>query len=389
MVQRHPLRPGRLTADIRDRGDLLGDAEHAVAVRRAQRADLASSGRALGSELPDCVEQPVPGVAVQLAVHADQGLVNQCPEQVEHLGRADLALRAHSLGHLQCPAVEYRQPAEQQLLGGIEQLVAPFHGGPQRLLARWRGPVAVGEQFEPVGQPGSDLLDRQGPCPGRRKLDRQRHAIKRAADVSDRGKASFAAAEVRPHGRSPLEEELNSLAPRHLAGVGDFAGRGLRQPQRGNPPDEFAADAERLAARRDHPQSRASGEQPLHEFRARLHQVLARVQDEQHGARAQRLGERVGQQPVGLLANAERRGHQRHDPAGLARGCLARDPGHQPACSGCGAGLVEIDIGQVSDPHPARILRAEHRAEPEREPGLADPARTAQRQRPDPAENRG
>src|SRR5260221_4870598 len=70
MVQRHPLRPGRLTADIRDRGDLLGDAEHAVAVRCAQRTELASSGRVLGSESPDCVEQAVPGVSVQLAMHA-------------------------------------------------------------------------------------------------------------------------------------------------------------------------------------------------------------------------------------------------------------------------------------------------------------------------------
>ena len=119
-----------------------------------------------------------------------------------------------------------------------------------------------------------------------------------------------------------------------------------RQAQRGNPPDDLAADSERLPAGRDHPQPRAGGQQPVHQLGAALHHVLAGVQDQQHGLRAERLGERVGQRPVGLGPDAEGRADHRHQPfTGLGsawRGARAARPGD----SG------DLGVGQVGDPDP-------------------------------------
>ncbi len=65
--------------------------------------------------------------------------------------------------------------------------MAPVDGGAQRLLPGRRGPVAGGEQLEPISKALRDLVCRQGPDPSGGQLDRERNAVKRAADRRDAG----------------------------------------------------------------------------------------------------------------------------------------------------------------------------------------------------------
>ena len=67
---------------------------------------------------------------------------------VEAVARADL------LGRLQLEAAgEDREPAEQQLLVRLEQVVAPLERRGQRLLPGRRGVAAAAQQAEAVVEP--------------------------------------------------------------------------------------------------------------------------------------------------------------------------------------------------------------------------------------------
>ena len=75
---------------------------------------------------------------------------------------------ASAASSVKAPA-KTREPDEQRLLGRGEQVVAPVHRRPERLLARQGRAPPAGEQAEAVVQPGGDRLDGQRPAPAARR----------------------------------------------------------------------------------------------------------------------------------------------------------------------------------------------------------------------------
>ena len=229
------------------------------------------------------------------------------------------------------------------------------------MLAGRGGPVARGQQPEPVVEPGADLFHRQRPDPGRGQFDRQRQAIERAADRGDRGGVVRADHESGAGCGGPVGEQADGLIAMRLPGrrIGAHRGHGKRW----HPPDRLGRDAQRLTARDQQPQPRRVGQQLAAQLGARVDQVLAVVEGEQQQARPQRVGERLGQRAPGLFADA---GDRRH-----ARGHLVR----------------MSQVSQLDEAHPVGKLIRGHGQDPQREPGLPDAPGPAQGQRADVAQH--
>ena len=137
------------------------------------------------------------------------------PDVVDHgLDRRDLRIREH------------RQQLEQALLAGLEELVAPVHRRPQRLLALGEVAGTAAQQAEPVVEPVAQHLRREQREAGGRELDRQRQAIEPAADLRDGGGVVVRQLEVRVDDAGAVDEQLHGL---ELAdGLAPWRGRGRR-----------------------------------------------------------------------------------------------------------------------------------------------------------------
>ncbi len=157
--------------------------------------------------------------------------------------------------------------------------------------------VTAAQQREPVLQAAVNLLDRHGPHPGRGELDGQRQAVKPADDA---GHGLLGQPDAGPRGDRPLAEQLRRVAHLQLAEQVDALG----------------GDRERRAAGGQHAQVGRGRDQEGGEFRGRLDQVLAVVQDQQ----ARRLPEplRDPRPDVGSLLGGQ-------GPAGADRVTDAED----------------------------------------------------------------
>ena len=119
-------------------------------------------------------------------------------------------------------------------------------------------------------------------------------------------------------------------------------------------PDALGGDAQRLAAGGDDLESGRAGQQPLAQAGARVDQVLAVVQHQQHAAMPEGLGERVEQRPAWLLVDADDGGQPGHDVLGLPQ------------------------VAELDEPGAVREVARDGVEQPEREPRLADAAGAAQ-----------
>ena len=287
----------------------LRRAQHVVAERVLKAGRLAGLSQGRGRELPERVEHPVARVPEHRPLGHHQRLIHQRGDQRQNVPDRDALIGAHRLGHLQRPAREDRQPPEQGLLRGREQVITPLQGGAQGALARRSGPVAGRQQPEPVAQPGADLLRRQDPDPGRGQLDRQRQAVERPADRGDGGRVLRTDGKSRARRGAPVREQADGLVTERVPGRRVRA-RG-RHRQGRHPPGGLARHAQRLAARHEYRQPRRAGQQPPDHLGTRVDQVLAVIQGQEQPARPQGVGERIQQRAPGFLADADGRGHPR------------------------------------------------------------------------------
>ena len=346
---RHPHRLG-----------LLHHGQRVVPQPQLDGRGLARVGEPLGRVRADAVQQPVPRLAEHFRLHHDQGLVHQRRGQVDDLTGRQAVIGTDLLGHLQRPAREHRQAAQQHLLRPGQQVMAPVDGRPERALPGRRGPAARAEQGEPVTQPVGDLLSGQHGHPRCGQLDGQRHPIQRPADRGHRHRVALGDGETRAGGRGPVGEQLDRLIAREFLGIGHRPGG--RDIERDHLPDGFLRDAQRFLAGHQDAQPGAAGEQPLAQPGARIDQVLAAVQHDQDVPFFQRAGQRVQQRPAGLAIHADERGHPGHDQVRFPQ------------------------IAQLDDAHPVRELAADHAEQPQRQAGLADAARAAQGERSRPVQ---
>jgi hypothetical protein len=202
---------------------------------------------------------------------------------------------------------------------------------------------------EPVRHSG----DAQRTRPRRRQLDRQRHPVQPAADLSDGVqlvRVRVVGATLRP---DPLDEQRDRVAHVVLAD--------RRDRQRSERHHLLTADHQRLAARGHHRDSRRCMQQPLDELRHTAHHVLAVVEHEHRGSWLEVLDQPVLDRLARRCAHTQRGGD-----------LIADRP--------FGADQSEID-----EPHPgpdhAPVARFDH------QPGLAHPADTDDRDQPAPVDH--
>jgi hypothetical protein len=119
-----------------------------------------------------------------------QRLVDQRGEMVEHAPWLEPGVAGDRLGELDGePAGTDAKPSQHGLLVGLEQVVAPFEGGAQGLVARQRRAHAAGQQPEARVEVVANGAEPEGRGPRCRQLDRQRQAVEATADVDDEREA--------------------------------------------------------------------------------------------------------------------------------------------------------------------------------------------------------
>ena len=298
-------------------------------------------------------------VAVRRVELADEALVEQRAEAVEGVelrpGRV-VQVGRHRLDRLDRRPGEDRQQLEQSLLGGRQQLVAPFDRRAKRLLALRQVAGAAAERLEAAGEPIPERVGREEVEAGGRELDCKRQPVEAAADLGDRGGVVVGQPEVRPDAASPLDEQLDRLELAEVVGRG--ARRSRWERQRRNRHHVLASHAQRLAARHEHLQARAVGEQPDERRRGNRH-LLEVVEDDQDLLRAELAAQLVERRALGGVAEADR----------------GRDQGEHGVAVGCRDEFDEVDA--VGEPVDLVGGGADG------EPGLAAAAGTGQRDEPD------
>ena len=175
--------------------------------------------------------------------------------------------------------------------------MAPVDGGAQRALPGRGGPVAGGEQAEPVGPGARRSAQRTARGPALRPA--RWPAARRPAPGRPRRRPPRCAGdgESRAGRRRPGRRTAAPPRSRESPAIGRPR-PARRRYQRRHLPDGFSAatrSGSRLVTRTRSPG--AAGEQPLAEPGARVDQVLAVVQRQQHAVAAQRRGQRVQQRP--------------------------------------------------------------------------------------------
>ena len=297
----------------------------------------------------------------------EERLVGQGIEEVVDVDLGEL--RAHS------PCRRRRRTGREdgEALGErplvlIQQVPTPFHDGTQRAVARHRGSAPAREQPEAVVDPGGDRGHRQDAQPRRRQFDRQRQAVQPADDL-DHGSDGRAVDDEARAGRGrPLGEELDGrrghcLRRRRVD---------RRQAERRHGTEGLTGDVERLPARGEDPDPRASRQQIVDQLRRRRDHVLAVVDDEEHV----RLGE-GGEQASGRVGV-------------VAVGGALQQLG-DPVAEGGEDGLFDAvrlgDRCQLDEPHAVVDSAHPPRGDLVRQSCLAGATRAHERRQPTPLEH--
>jgi hypothetical protein len=93
------------------------------------------------------------------------------------------------------------------LLG--QEIVTPFHGREQSLLAFGRRAAAACQQFEATIQQPRELMKPEAGQAGRRQLDRERNTVEATANLAESKSIIFRGRKGSPNIAHPLEQHLN------------------------------------------------------------------------------------------------------------------------------------------------------------------------------------
>ena len=277
---------GHLCAQAGERVEVARVPEGALVgcglLRRATRRVVRASHRprrglqSVEGEGPQRVEQR----EVLVARYGERPIDDR-RDEVERVDRQ--LVSGDRLSSVECERTgEDSEPPEERLLRGIEQVVAPLHRRAQRPLARVARVAVPAEESEAVVEPFEDVRGREDGHPGRGQLDREG------------SRSTLAQMSVTASVFSRLSAKSGRTARARSPNSRTASGR-----PRGHRPHDFAVDAERLAARREQPQSGTPAQQRVGRPRTHCDEVLARVEHEQavlvadpRGHCVERLGQR-------------------------------------------------------------------------------------------------
>jgi hypothetical protein len=208
------------------------------AMNAAQFMFLGAAGQLFGAQGADRLQHPIAD-AVAMPRNRDQRFARQRIDDVAYVECIEIAAGADRFRRLERETTGKRRRAQQRLPVPVgEQIIGPLHRMEQRPVAFAERARPAGEKAQTLAEPVEDLAGRERSAAGDRKLDRQRNAVERAADLSDLSVDDFRT-EPRRDGLRPFDEELHRR------------GRGARRFQRRERPDMLAADGQRLAAGHD------------------------------------------------------------------------------------------------------------------------------------------
>ncbi len=290
----------------------------------------------LPTELAQRLRQAVAD-PVATAVGHDHRLLHEIVQCGDDVRFVDAPVTQHRPRRLGVEASgEHRRPFEHRARTIIEQVVRPGHGCPQRLLSS-RARTAA-QQPEAVVQTLEDVGQRRGSDAPGGELDRQRDPVEPATDRLDRGTIGLRHRHRVVNRLGPLTEELEGVARAH----------------RHHGHDPLAGQPERFSTRRQDRRRRGSGLHGGDDVRHARSEVLAVVQDQQR-RRPRRQAGNDGVDAGGLQPCSDGRRHDTDD--GFRRG------------DGC----------EVDEPHPTWEPGGVEQTGLDRQPRLADPARSDQR----------
>ena len=328
--------------------------EVALGVPPAQLLELALGLETFERILTDRLEQTEARLAVGAVRLADEALVDERGETLEHLPEVHL-VAADGVGDLQrATAREDTEPRQQGLLGRLEQVVAPVDRVAERALPCRQVVRAAGEEVEPLLEPPQDRLRREQLHPSCRELDRERKTVEAPADPRHCGRVLVRELEARLDRAGAVEEELDGgRACERASALTVRLGQGERR-HRELP---LLAQAQRGLARHERGHSGRRAEQLVDERRRGQH-LLEVVEHEQAGIVSQPSRDRLDERHVGGFLDAEHARDRRAHDFGVA------------------------DRGQVDEERSAE-LSSELRGRSEGEPRLARAARAGERYEPD------
>ena len=330
-VQVEPAHGGGLVR-ASPRGPGVGDQrDRPGGVPGTQRRRARIGGQPGPAERPQGVQHPV-GDRVRVVPLNQRPVheVGQCPR-----GSADGGHR----GHLDRSG-EYGEPDEQLAGGLVQQPVGPLDDVAERPVPGFCGAPATAERVEriveDVQQPGQP--DRRDPSGG--QLERQRQPVEPGADPGQQ-RVVGGGHRVRSERGDPVGEQVH----RRTTG------------QRDDRQDLLTVHPQRLPAGGQHVHPRCAQRDRLDQRGHRVQHVLAVVEHQQLVADREHLDDPGAQAARPGVGQPQRGGHR-----GLDR--------------------VPTGPGQLDDQHPVGVPVDEGRGRVPGQPGLADPAGSAQRQHP-------
>ena len=349
MVRGRPLPRRQHVLDLRPdrphRLRLIGGIE--VVVRLEQRREALRMARLRVDQGLAVLAQPVGRELLDERMEAVATFVDATEQALvvqrrEHRQR-DIGDRER--GFARASAAKHREPSQRALLCGRQQSPGMLETRPQAALANGWIAQRLVEELEGAPQVGSDLVDRQDPHPGRRELDRQRHAFDRAHDVLDSVEVALEP-ERRLNGTRAQLEQADGVVRVQRGRLG-LVGIGHRQALERQQP--LAGDRGPDARGEQHAQF-GQGLQQARDPRAEAREMLAVVEHEQRATASEALRDR-GRRVAAVSLEPQPRRDPRCDLQQL-RDIFQRDP--------------EDAVGK---PVPEALDRGES------DPALADPAR--------------
>ena len=301
------LQPGR---------GLIGHSQRVPSQGRGRSGILARRGQQPGPVGAQRLQHHIPGPAIGAGPRRDQ---QRAVHQVQH--RRPGPGPGDRLGGLQGERPrEHRDPAEHPPLVLIEQLVAPLHGGRQRLLPAGRQPVPGRQQREPVIDPVQQLRHPQRLHPRRRQLDRQRHPIQPRHQPPHQRPGLPIQHEMRIRAAGPVREQ------RHRFGSLEVRIIGAGHQQRRQPVPGLPRGPQRLLAGRQDPHIIAGSQQLGAQRRNRADHMLAAIQHQQQLPPGQHTLQRGGRRDPRPLPHPQRHRHRRGHPRRVSHRRQFRQP---------------------------------------------------------------
>jgi len=250
-------------------------------------------------------------------------------------------------------ADEYPEPPEQALLGRSQQVIAPGDRRPQGLLPGGQVPRAAGQQRQPALEPCQQGRGRKHGQASACELDCQRQAVQAAADLGHGGGVGFGQLEAGPC----IAPEADEQSDRRHGGEGAQIKRdaSLGQRQRRDGHDSLAADAQRLAAGRQHFQPGRELQDLLGE-RCRRQQLLDVIDDHEHLARSEEGEQALIKRLRWRGRNAKLPGHGIPDQRRIGQRFERDERGAPPA--ECERRPVRFITLAAVNPIPARLPTA-------------------------------